>query len=107
MYQRCFKRLKDEKKCQLYFWKTKACIRIETNWLRGLDIRDYLTSWIFALTFSIVSEGSTSRVMVLPVSVFTKICIVVCSSLTNDTERFKIKEGVSLVLKWCLCYDDV
>ena len=47
-------------------------------------------SWIFALTFSMESEGSTSRVMVFPVRVFTKICISGPLKTIEDQGKIKI-----------------
>ena len=52
-----------------------------------------------ALTFSMLSEGSTSRLMVLPLSISTKICVASASSgSSNKTLNKRLALIVDMLL---------
>ena len=60
-------------------------------------------SWIFAFTLSMVSEDSTSRVMVLPVNVFTKLCICQAKISACSRSRSDLRSISSLSRSALFC----
>jgi hypothetical protein len=77
--------------------RRNALLILDLDTVRNKAVRTHT----FCLTLSMESPGSTSRVMVLPVSVLTKICICVCVFFGFSASNFY--SGVRLVPGdiWC------